>query len=217
LWLVFGVAIAHGISTEAFDRLFQLHIIKDIGLPAIGGLDRVVWFGIIEGGGLLLAIAAAEYIKRRVDVTDRRAAVRALTVIDVFLIAGVVAFGLSGGFAVALTTFWACALLREVRSPLFDAWVNQGLDPATRATVNSMASQMDAVGQMAGGPAIGLLAVARSVQAAIVAAGLLRLPTLGFFRRALNLPSGDDKLELDVEGAGLDVAGIPGPPHAPTD
>jgi len=31
--------------------------------------------------------------------------------------------------------FWIVGALRSVRDPVFTAWVNQGLDPATRARV----------------------------------------------------------------------------------
>src|SRR6478672_11839466 len=47
LVLILGVAALHGASTEGFDRLADFHLLKDIGLPAIGNLDRIVWFGVI--------------------------------------------------------------------------------------------------------------------------------------------------------------------------
>ena len=68
--------------------------------------------------------------------------------------------------------------------PIFDAWINQGLDPQTRATINSMGSQADAIGQAAGGPVLGLIGNARC-PAALVVSGLLRCPALLLYARAI--------------------------------
>ena len=93
-------------------------------------------------------------------------------------------FGLSGAFWLAVLTMWMVGALRGVREPIFSAWINQGLDPKTRATINSMGSQSDAVGQAAGGPMLGLIGNA-SVPIALVVSGLLRLPSLLLYARAI--------------------------------
>ena len=51
-----------------------------------------------------------------------------------------------------------------------------------------MSSQVDAVGQIASGPALGLVGSMISVRAAITASGLLLSPILGIFARALRFP-----------------------------
>lgn len=185
LLLIFAVAAFDGLSSEGLDRLFGLHFVDEIGFPSLGGLDRVVWWGIIDGGGLILAIIAAEYIRRNVDLTSHREAGRALMWIYVALIVTVVAFGLMSGFALALGAFWLIVLLREVADPIFTAWVNQGLDSESRATVNSMWSQVGALGEASGGPTLGWFASARGVPSALVLTGLLRAPALLLFARAL--------------------------------
>jgi MFS family permease len=182
--LVLGVAALHGMSTEAFDRLADLHILQ-IGLPAFAGLDRILWFGVIEAVSLLLGIAATEYVRRHADLEHVNGAARVLVVIDILLTVVVVVFGLATGFALAVFTCWAATGLRVVRVAVFTGWLNRGLDPRTRATVNSIAGQADAVGQALGGPIIGIVATVRSVTAAIVMAGLVRLPVQGLYARAI--------------------------------
>jgi DHA3 family tetracycline resistance protein-like MFS transporter len=182
--LVLGVAALHGMSTEAFDRLADLHILQ-IGLPAFAGLDRILWFGVIEAVSLLLGIAATEYVRRHADLEHVNGAARVLVVIDILLTVVVVVFGLATGFALAVLTCWAATGLRVVRVAVFTGWLNRGLDPRTRATVNSIAGQADAVGQALGGPIIGIVATVRSVTAAIVMAGLVRLPVQGLYARAI--------------------------------
>jgi DHA3 family tetracycline resistance protein-like MFS transporter len=184
LVLILGVAALHGASTEGFDRLADYHLLKDIGLPAIGNLDRIVWFGVIDGVALVLGIVALAVFKRRSHLNGHAHVARILRVIDLVLIAAVVMFGLAGMFWLALLTMWIVAAIRNIREPIFDAWVNQGLDPATRATINSMGSQSDAIGQAAGGPALGLIGNA-SVPAALVVSGFLRLPALLLYARAI--------------------------------
>jgi len=184
LVLILGVAALHGASTEGFDRLADFHLLKDIGLPAIGNLDRIVWFGVIDGVALILGIVALAMFKRRSHLNGHAHVARILRVIDLVLIAAVVVFGLAGVFWLALLAMWIVAAIRNIREPIFDAWVNQGLDPSTRATINSMGAQSDAVGQAAGGPALGLIGNA-SVPAALVVSGFLRLPALLLYARAI--------------------------------
>lgn len=177
------VSALHGASTETFDRLWELHLLRGIGLPGFGELDPIVWFGVINGVGLLLGIAAVELVKKRVDVVRGPGIVNALVVVNVLLIVTTAAFGLTGGFAAAVAAFWLVDLLRYTHLPLFQAWVNRGLDPATRATINSAASQMDGLGQIFGGPVLGAVGAVRSVAAAIVTAAALRIPAVFLLRR----------------------------------
>jgi DHA3 family tetracycline resistance protein-like MFS transporter len=187
LYLILAVATFHGASSEGFDRLSELHVLRDTTFPANeADLVRLaVVFGAIYGVSLLLSIAATELVKRRVDVRAHRSVARALSAINALLIASVVGFGLAGSFVLAVGLLWAVGVLREIQAPLATAWVNQDLDPRSRATVNSVASQSDALGQILGGPALGALALGRSVRAALVAAGLLLVPAQALYARAL--------------------------------
>jgi len=101
------------------------------------------------------------------------------------LVAAVGLFAMASSFWLALAMFWLVGTLRSVREPVFTAWINQGLDAKTRATINSIGSQSDAIGQAAGGPGIGLIARSVSVPAALVVSGLLRLPALFLYARAI--------------------------------
>jgi DHA3 family tetracycline resistance protein-like MFS transporter len=184
LLLILGTAALHGASTEGFDRLADFHMLKDVGLPTIGNLDPIVWYALIDGVALVLGIAGIVVVKRRTHLNGHAHVARILRWIDLALIASVVAFGLAGAFWLALLMMWTAFALRSVREPIFDAWVNQGLDPATRATINSMGSQADAIGQAAGGPALGVIGNV-SVPAALVVSGFLRLPSLVLYARAI--------------------------------
>ena len=106
--------------------------------------------------------------------------------IDVLLVASVVVFALTGQFWVALAAMWIVGALRSVRDPVFTVWINQGLDPKTRATINSIGGQADAVGQAAGGPVLGAIAggIGRAVRDRRVGRAH-SFPSLLLYRRAI--------------------------------
>ena len=185
LMLILGTAALHGASTEGFDRLADLHILRDIGLPSIGHLSRLWWFAILDGGALLIGFGALALLRRRLNLEGHVAVARILAVIDVLLVVSVIVFALTGQFWVAIAAAWVVGALRSVRDPVFTAWINQGLDPKTRATINSIGGQADAVGQAAGGPVLGGIAGGVGVPFAIVVSGLLRMPSLLLYRRAI--------------------------------
>jgi DHA3 family tetracycline resistance protein-like MFS transporter len=202
LFLILGTAALHGASTEGFDRLADFHLIRDIGLPPIGGLDRVVWFGILDGIALLLGIGLLSVVKRRTHLNGHAHVARILRAVDIGLIVATVVFGLAGAFWLAVLAMWVAGALRSVRQPIFDGWINQGLDPSTRATINSMGAQSDAIGQAAGGPGLGAIGNA-SVPAALVVSGLLRAPALLLYARAISrgtvgtAPPSDETITLE--------------------
>ena len=185
LLLILTTAVLHGASTEGWDRLSDLHFLRGIGLPSLGELSFVVWFGILDGVALLLGIGALAYVKRLGHLEGHGHVAGLLMVIDVLLIVSVVGFAVAGAFWVAVILFWIVGALRSVRNPIFTAWLNQGLDPATRATINSIGGQADAVGQAMAGPVIGGVARGVSVPWALSLAGLLQVPILLLYVRAI--------------------------------
>lgn len=182
---ILGIALVSGGFSEGWDRLWEAHFLGGIGLPHLGGLDPVIWFGIINAGSTLLGIVAAGIARRRLDVERSEVAVRALLGFDALLIVGVVAFALAGSFPLALGAFWLASVMRSLRGPVYGAWINQGLDPRVRATVLSMSGQADALGQFTVGPAIGALGTAASIRAALTVAGVALSPALLLYGRAL--------------------------------
>jgi DHA3 family tetracycline resistance protein-like MFS transporter len=88
--------------------------------------------------------------------------------------------------AISIGALLMVSVTRNVIGPLYNAWVNQRLDPDVRATVISMSGQVDAIGQIASGPLAGLVSL-WSVQAAIAFASFLLTPALPLIRRANRL------------------------------
>jgi DHA3 family tetracycline resistance protein-like MFS transporter len=132
---------------------------------------------------LVLGIGATQAVRRWVDTSDGRVIARALFVGDALRIASVVVFGLTQNFFVAIPAMWCASVLRSVNRPIYLAWLNRGLESSTRATVLSMGGQMDALGQIVGGPLVGAVGTV-SLRAAIVLTGLVLTPALFLYARA---------------------------------
>ncbi len=179
------VGLFFGLYSEGFDRLWTPHLIRDIGLPAAGGFKPVIWFGLISIGTQLLSLGAVELARRRLDPDKPRLALRALFAASSLLVAGLVVFALSPGFPVALAALGIISVARAVIGPYYTTWVNRHLTSDVRATVLSMSSQVDAGGQIAGGPILGAIGASVSIQAALLGSALLLSPVLALFTREI--------------------------------
>jgi len=58
-----------------------------------------------------------------------------------------------------------------VNDPVYTTWPTQNIDAKVRATVISMSDQVDAFGQIVGGPPVGYIGTAFSIRAALLASG----------------------------------------------
>ena len=194
LLILLAAALFTGMSEEGFDRLNPKQFLDVVGLPAIGGLEPVVWFGAIGAGGLVLSYLAAGLVARALDVGNPAAAARLLFVLDLLLVAGMLAFALAGSFALALGAFWFATLVRRVAEPVYLTWLNEGLDPAVRATVISMSSQAGALGEASAGPVVGAIGNIFGVRQALTAAALILSPTVLLYGRAIRRGGAEPEL-----------------------
>lgn len=105
LLTILALTALAGMSSEGFDRLNVAHFLQDFTLPPLGPLKPVVWFGLMGIVGRLLGLAATEVARRRLDTRRHTAVTRALLALTGLLTASIVAFGLAGSFAVALSAF----------------------------------------------------------------------------------------------------------------
>lgn len=174
-----------GAFSEGYDRLWTLHILENFSLPQLGDLDVVIWFGVISLLGMPIGLAVTEFVRRRVQVADQVAIARTLIRASIVLMAALVVFALAGQFWLALIAIWAIGAMRGINDPLREAWINQGLDPKVRATVISMTSQMDAFGQIAGGPGIGLIGQQFGVRIALALGAVILAPVIGLYSRTI--------------------------------
>ena len=186
LVVIMLATVIHGAFSEGFDRLWIAHLVGQFTLPPLGQLHEIVWFGIISAASAPLSLMATEVIRRRVDLSSSRAVVRTLTAVYGLMIFSALLFALGGRFEWALLGLWMTGALRAIRNPLMETWINQNTESNVRATVLSIQSQADAFGQIAGGPAVGAIALLRSVRFAIALSALMLTPILAVFYYSFN-------------------------------
>jgi MFS family permease len=179
------VSILAGLSSEAFDRLWQLRIIRGFDLPAVPGADTpAVWFALVALMGIVVGLAASLLVNRfgaaRLADTHPN---RLLALLAAVQVLGVVGVALSGSLWLALVAMWLKGAAGAIAWPVLAAWLNRNLDSRVRATVLSMDGQANAIGQVVGGPPLGLLANKTSVPVALIASALLLTPTVAIFAR----------------------------------
>ncbi len=181
---IISITFFYGLYSEALDRLWEAHFLENFTLPQLGDMNMVVWFGLINAGTMIATIVTTELVNRRVDNLTQRMAVRLLFLQNALLIIGLVLFGLASNFGMALLAYASVAVMRRTGAPIYSAWINRDIEPRVRATVLSTVNQMDAVGQVVGGPIVGSIATRFGLRTAMVAAGAILSPVLALYARA---------------------------------
>jgi len=209
LMTILSIGLMYGLFSEGFDRLWTKHTLDQFGaqmgieLPLLGLVQPVFWIGAMKAISLLFAVVATEGITRKVDTSSYGQIAQALFLISILLAAGMFTFTLTGTFAVAVIAYIVVHVTRNVTGPVYMAWVNQRLDSRVRATVISMSSQVDAIGQIAGGPAVGLIGNLISVRAALLVSSVIFTPVLWLYRLAMRLDAAPGRKEGEAVEVGL--------------
>jgi len=186
LLLLLAIWFFAGMSTETLDRLWEAHFIRDIGLPSIFSLDPVVWFVLFSIPMIPLGYFGAGVLMRRFQDATPPRLVRALLGLTSVMLVAQLAFGLVAGIAAAYAALVVYRVARTLTYPLEMTWLNRQItDSSVRATVISMVGQSDAIGQAAGGPALGAIGNVFGIRAALVAGAAVLAPALGLYGRAL--------------------------------
>lgn len=196
LLTILGIMAFSGAATESYDRLSTDHFLTNFAFPTFAGWKPVVWLGIFSIVGRLVNIGAFEIIRRRLDTNSHRAVARALTISTALLVVCYLGFALAGNLALVAIASTGVWMFRRINNPLQTAWINQHVDSGVRATVLSISSQADAVGQIAGGPVIGYVGLLASVRAALVVGGGILTPALLLYAQTLRRA---DPLTIAVE------------------
>lgn len=190
------IGLFFGLYSEGFDRLWTKLILDNFTFPAL--FQPVVWLSGLRAAGMMVSIAATEVASRRTDTTNHISIARALMGITIVLIAGLIGFAQARWLIGLVAAYWIIYVSRNLINPLYTAWVNQKLDSTVRATVLSMSSLVDAIGQVAGGPLIGLIGNLSGVRVAISISSLSLTPILLLFNHTLRRLPESTSTNLDA-------------------
>jgi len=180
-----AIAAVDGLAIEGLDRLWEVHFLETIGLPRLGALQPVVWFGMINAIATVLSIVGVGLVRRLLRSHFSWTLPGLLLLTDSLMMVSLISFSLVNQFEWALVACWSTDLLRAIKAPLYLVWMNQTVNSPVRATVFSLSGQMAAIGQLLAGPLVGMIAYTISIPVAIATSGLLLMPVLLLYGQIL--------------------------------
>jgi DHA3 family tetracycline resistance protein-like MFS transporter len=194
--LLIAVQLFMGMSSEAFDRLKEAHFLRDVGLPAVGALDPVIWFGTFWLAGLVLGFVAIGRMIKRVERGGRETVTRFLFAFTAMELVTMLVFALTSSTWVAIGALLGVFFARDLAGPLYTTWLNEQItDSSVRATVLSISGQANAIGQAAGGPVLGAIGNVWGIRAALAGGAVVIAPALGLYARAIRHGGKEPELE----------------------
>ena len=173
LALLVVVALALGVSSEGWDRLYTAHLMRDLGLQSIGHLSPVGWLALIGMAESIAGVVVFQVAAGRLGAGEPGRILAAIYVTRAVLMLG---FAYLPSLLAALVAYLAAETVGGLGQPLIDAWISRETPSEVRATVLSVVGQADSLGQIVAGPFVGLVGVVASVQAALALAATLLLP-----------------------------------------
>jgi len=160
-------------------------LIRDIGFPDFVAFEPVVWLGALEMIGRGLNVVGLGVLNRYVNMNQSVHIGRTLVVISGMMVVLLLGFGWISGFWAAAGLLLAFRLLRRMSGPLYTTWFNSQIkDPQMRATLFSAKGQIDAIGQIAGGPAAGWVGLRWGLGMALKFSAVLLAPITGCYSAA---------------------------------
>lgn len=180
------VGLLAGLTSEVLDRLWVDRIINDLGLPALGPVDdAATWFTLFALAGSLVGLGSSLLANRLAPATlNAEHPGRVLGTLVLLQVGGVVVFASSSSLGGALAGLWTRDAAQSVGWPVERAWLNRSItDAGTRATTLSMMGQADAVGQVVGGPGLGMVASRAGTQTALLVAAAIQAPAAVLYSR----------------------------------
>jgi DHA3 family tetracycline resistance protein-like MFS transporter len=124
-------------------------------------------------------------MRRIIRGRDATVLAGSLTVTTAAMAVGLAAFALAGSFALGVGAYLTVRIIYRMETPLTYAWLNRGLEPRVRATVLSMHGQMNAIGQVGGGPIVGLIGSLAGVRWALFVSAIILIPVTALYGLAV--------------------------------
>ncbi len=185
------VSLVLGLSSEAVDRLWVPRVVADFDLPdvpvlsSLGGTSDTAaaftLFALMSAGlSLVVSLVVNRYAERAVSNPHPNVLLAGLVGVE---IVGILGLALLGHLWLALAALWTRNAARALAIPIQAAWLNRNVDSRSRATLLSVDSQLDAVGQVLGGPPLGALATRTSIPVALVVSAGLLTPAAAIYAR----------------------------------
>lgn len=175
---ILAVGLFYGLFSEAWDRLWQAHLLETFNIGAFTWVTPVVFVAGLRLLSIALSVTVTEYLRRRLDTSNVRHITANMFAMTCVMVVGLIVYGVAPHISIALFAYIFFTVSRQLIYPLFTTWINGEIHtPHVRATIISMSGQADAIGQMVGGPPLGAIGT-WSLRAAFLASSTLLAPAL---------------------------------------
>ncbi|MGN8644510.1 MFS transporter [Gracilibacillus sp. HCP3S3_G5_1] len=180
------IALIFGLYSEGFDRLWMPHLIDKGDLAILSDSHLVLFMGTIQFIVVLISFVVLHYISKSSIHNQKRNMYISLFIGTALIIGALFGFAFSTFIIGLLVWYIIIQIGRESINPLFDIWLNNLIEDSNmRATFFSVKGQVDSIGQISGGPAIGLIATKYTIKVALIVSTVLLSPVLLLFYIAL--------------------------------
>ncbi|WP_391118590.1 MFS transporter [Psychrobacillus sp. L3] len=181
--MLFLIALFVGFYSEGFDRLWMSHLLNVSNIGNFTDEKLVLILGGIQFIVVLISFAALHLMNRSSIHQNLKHIYMSLFIGSLFVITSLIGFAFST-YVVGLLAFYILIqVTRKVMYPLEDIWLNKIIpESSIRATFFSVKGQVDAIGQIGGGPVIGLVASNFTIKTAIIVSAILLSPVLYLYK-----------------------------------
>ncbi|WP_298466794.1 MFS transporter [uncultured Psychrobacillus sp.] len=186
LRMLFLIALFIGFYSEGFDRLWLPHLLEMAKITALPIERLVLLTGGIQLVVVLLSFVLLHFLNKSTIYQELHRIYIALFIGCSSIVVALIGFAFSNYIIGLFICYVIIQVSRKVMYPLEDIWLNKIIpDSSTRATFFSVKGQVDAVGQISGGPVIGYIATTLTIKTAIIVSALILSPVLFFYRSLL--------------------------------
>ena len=136
---------------------------------------------------MVLSAISMQFIIKRLGANSKIRSAVILLITNTFYIMSMAVFALTHDFSIMLIAYLSTNMFRSVNEPILNAWINRHIDDNARATILSTNGLINSLGQIIGGPFIGVLAANISVSFGIACTAILLTPVIVLY--ALSIKS----------------------------
>lgn len=189
--ILFLIALFFGFYSEGFDRLWLSHFLNETKLRLLTDGNLVLITGGIQFIIVIASFGVLHIISKNLIHQQQKGIYVSLLIGSVLIITSLVGFTFSTSIASLLGFYFIIQLARLIMNPLETVWLNKMIpDSSTRATFFSVKGQVDAIGQISGGPVMGYLALEFTIKTALMISAFLLTPVLFFYNKILKKQRG---------------------------
>jgi MFS transporter, DHA3 family, tetracycline resistance protein len=180
------IALFFGFYSEGLDRLWLPHFLQEANLSELSERHLVLVTGGIQLVIVFTSWIVLDFMSKSTIHLQLKSIYAALFIGSLIIISSLVGFASSTSVIGLLGFYMLIQLSRTMMNPLESIWLNKIIpDASTRATFFSLKGQVDAIGQMGGGPIIGYAALNFTIKVAFIVSAILLMPVLILFGKVM--------------------------------